>query len=90
MSDAIREVLDTMAKVLLRCWIIGIVVQFISLGAVLSMGEMLHDIHGSLFGLTIQESNMITASYLSLLKVCVTVFFITWLAIWLVLKKKND
>ena len=91
MSEATREILDTVSKVLLRCWIIGIVLQWITLGAVLLMGDVIHAWHGALYGLSIHESGMITAGYLAGLKGCVAVFFfIPWLSIWLVLKKTKS
>ncbi len=91
MSEATREVLDTVAKVLLRCWIIGILLQWISLGGVLLMGDVIHSWHSALYGLSQPESAMITAGYLAGLKLCVAVFFfIPWLSIWLVLKKTKN
>ncbi len=91
MSETTREVFDTLAKVLLRCWIFGFVLQLVTVAAVLLMGETLHNMHGAMFGLSNHDSDMITVGYLSLLKLCVAVFFfIPWLSIWLVLKKTDS
>ncbi len=90
MSETTREVFDTLAKVLLRCWIIGFVLQLMLMGAVLSIGETIHDFH-AMFGLLNHESDMITCGYAALLKLCVGVFFfIPWLAIRLVVKTPNN
>ena len=91
MSEAAREFLDTLAKVLLPCWILGFAMQLLVIGAVLVMGDTVHEWHGELFGLSIRESNLITASYAGLLKLCVGVlFFIPWLAIRFVLRKPKS
>ena len=87
MSEATREVFDTLAKVLLRCWIFGFVLKIVSFGCVLLMRGVVYDLHATLFGLSQHDSDMIICGYLALLKLCVLVFFlIPWLAICLVLK----
>ena len=90
MSEATRELFDTLAKMLLRCWIIGLILQLMLIGGVLSMGEMIHNWHG-MFGLSNHEADMNTAGYAALLKLCVGVFFfVPWLAIRLVFKTPKD
>ena len=87
-SDSTRDCLDTLVKVLLRCWIIGFVLLFIWLGAALLMGETIHKLHGPMFGLSKHELDVIFYCGMGLLKLCVLVFFfIPWLAIRLVLRK---
>ncbi len=88
MSDATRDFFDTLAKVLLRCWIFGFVLLFLWLAAVLVMGETIHTLHGPLFGLSNHELDVIFYGGMGLLKLCVLVFFfMPWLAIRLVLRK---
>lgn len=88
MSDSTRDVFDTFAKVLLRCWIFGFVLLFIWLGAVLLMGGTIHKLHGPMFGITSHELDVIFYCGMAMLKVFVLVFFfIPWLSIRLVLKK---
>ena len=90
MTETTREVFDTLAKVLLRCWIFGAVLQFMTFGAVLLMGETVHNMH-AMFGLSIRDSDMISSGYMALIKLFVAVFFfIPWLAIWLVMKKTDS
>ena len=88
MSDSTKELLETTKDVLLRCWIIGFVLLFISLGATLLTGNLVHDLHGSIFGLTKHELDLIFYCLMGILKlIVIACFFIPWLSIKLVLKK---
>jgi hypothetical protein len=88
MQESTRTVFDTLAKILLRCWISGFVSLAIWLGAVLLMGETIHKLHGPMFGITSHELGVIFYCGMGMLKVFVLVFFfIPWLSIRLILKK---
>ena len=88
MSDSTKELLETTKDVLLRCWIFGFVLLIISLGATLLTGNLIHDLHGSMFGLTKHELDLIFYCLMGILKLMVIAcFFIPWLSIKLVLKK---
>ena len=88
MSDSTKELLETTKDVLLRCWIFGFVLLFIWLGATLLMGNLIHDLHGSMFGLTKHELDLIFYCLTGILKlIVIACFFIPWLSIKLVLKK---
>ena len=88
MSDSTKELLETTKDVLLRCWICGFVLLFISLGATLLTGNLIHDLHGSIFGLTKHELDLIFYCLMGILKlIVIACFFIPWLSIKLVLKK---
>ena len=88
MSDTIRETLVLLNRILLRCWTLGFAVVFIWLGAILLMGNVIHDLHGPMFGLTNHELDVIFYCGLGLWKLAVLAcFFIPWLSIKLVLKK---
>jgi hypothetical protein len=88
MSDSTRETLVLLSRVLLRCWIFGFAVLFIWLGAILLMGNVIHDLHGPLFGLTNHELDVIFYCGMGLWKLAVLAcFFIPWLSIKQVLKK---
>ena len=88
MSDSTKELLETTQDVLLRCWIFGFVLLFISLGATLLTGNLVHDLHGSIFGLTKHELDLIFYCLTGILKlIVIACFFIPWLSIKLVLKK---
>jgi len=91
MLDSTRDFFDTLAEVLLRCWIFGFVLLFIWLGAVLLPGEAIHTLHGPMFGLASHELDVILYCGMGLLKVLVLVFFfIPWLSIKLVLKRNYN
>jgi uncharacterized protein DUF6868 len=81
------EFFDTLAKVLLRCWIFGFALLLLWLGVIVLAGDFLHRLHGNLFGLSKHELDVIFYGALALLKVLVLVlFFFPWLAIRLVLR----
>ena len=87
MTDSTRDTLDTLAKMLLKCWIMGFVLLFISLGAILLIGETIDNLHGSMFGLSARKLDVIFYCWMGLLKIAVlTFFFIPWLSIKMVLK----
>ena len=88
MQDSTRNVFDTLAKILLRCWIFGFVLLAIWFGAALLMSEAIHQLHGPMFGITGHELDVLFYGGMGLLKVFVFVFFfIPWLSIRLVLNK---
>ncbi|MBN80953.1 MAG: hypothetical protein CMJ70_12525 [Planctomycetaceae bacterium] len=88
MSDSTRELLETTKDVLLRCWMFGFVLLVISLGATLLTGNLIHDLHGSMFGLTNHELDLIFYCLMGILKlIVIACFFIPWLSIKLVLKQ---
>ena len=88
MSDSTRETLVLLNRILLRCWTLGFAVVFIWLGAILLMGNVIHDLHGPMFGLTNHELDVIFYCGLGLWKLAVLAcFFIPWLSTKLVLKK---
>jgi hypothetical protein len=88
MPDSYTDFLDTLAKVLLWCWILGAALLFIQVGAGLLLVDVIHRFHGPMFGLSSHELDVIIYSVIALFRVFVIVFFFTpWLAIKLVLRK---
>jgi hypothetical protein len=88
MQESTRNVFETLAQVLLRCWIFGSVLLVIWFGVALLMGDIIHKLHGPMFGITMHEFDVIFYGVLGMLKLFVLVFFfIPWLSIRLVLKK---
>lgn len=86
MTDTNRDFFETLARVLLRCWIFGFVLLFIWLGALLS--GAVHNLHGPLMELSADELDVIHYCGLAGLKLLVLVFFfIPWLSIRLVVNK---
>lgn len=81
------EFFDTLAKVLLRCWLFGFALLLIWLGVILLAGDFVHRLHGGMFGLSKHELDVIFYCGMGFLKLLVlTFFFIPWLAIRLVLR----
>ncbi len=88
MKDSYTDFLETLAKVLLRCWILGAVLLFIQVGVVLLLGEVIHRFHGPMFGLSSHELDVFIYGAVVVFRAFVIVFFfIPWLAIKLVLRK---
>lgn len=90
MTDSTRDFFDTLAKVLLRCWIIGFVLLLFSFAMFMLTGDFIDNIHGKMFGLSAHELDLIMYCGLGLLKFGILlIFFIPWLSIKLVLRKKE-
>ena len=88
MSTQITEWLEVVAKILLRCWIFGFLLMMVWAAAFLLCGNIIYDLHGSMFGLSPHELNLINYCGMGLTKFAVGVFFfIPWAAIRLVLRK---
>jgi hypothetical protein len=88
MSTQITEWLEVVAKILLRYWIIGFLMLVIWIGFFGVASNIIHDLHGSMFGLSPHELNVIHYCGMGLAKLVVGVFFFfPWLAIRLVLRK---
>lgn len=82
-----RELLDALARVLLRCWLFGFMLLLAWLAVFMFAGERAHELHRSLFGLTQHELNVISYCGVALAKLLVLLlFFFPWLAIRLVLR----
>jgi hypothetical protein len=86
----INDLLDAVAKVLLRCWIFGLFLLLIWAGVFLLAGELIRGVHGSMFGLSPHELSVIHYSGIAFVKLCVILFFFfPWAAIRLVLGKRK-
>ena len=51
MSTQIIEWLEVIAKILLRCWIVGFLLMLFSFVVFMLTGEIIHELHGKMFGL---------------------------------------
>lgn len=88
MTDSTRDFFDALARVLLRCWICGFVLLFVWYGALMS--RVIHKLHGPMMGLSDHELDVFHYCGMAFLKLIVlSFFFLPWLSIKLVLKKKN-
>lgn len=89
MLESTRDFFETLAKVLLRCWVAGFLLLLVWLGAFFS--RAVHKIHGPMMGLTDHELNVIHYCGIAFLKLLVLAFFfIPWASIRLVLRKTTD
>lgn len=88
-SKQTTEYVGMLAKVL-RCWIFGFVLLLVWFGAFLLAGDMIHRLHGGMFGISGHELDLIFYSGMGLLKLLVlTFFFFPWLAIRLVTRAEK-
>ena len=89
MSTQITEWLEVVAKILLRCWLFGFVLLLFWWGAITLAGDLVLGVHGDMFGLTRPQLNVIHYCGILFTKLAVGVFFfIPWVSIQLVLRKR--
>ena len=88
MTTQISESLEVVAKILLRCWMFGFLLLLIWFGFFMVAPNVIYSLHGSMFGLSPHELNIIHYSGMAFVKlVVICFFFFPWLAIKLVLRK---
>jgi len=88
-STEINELLDTVAKVLLRCFVLGFLLLLLWFVAYLSAGDLIYR-QGKMFGLSAHEIDVIHYCGMALVKGCVLLFFLfPYIAIRLVLRKRS-
>jgi hypothetical protein len=88
MLDSTKDFFETLARVLLRCWIIGFLLLFFSFAMFMLTGDFIDQIHGNMFGLSAHELDLIIYCGLGMFKLFVFIFFLfPWLAIRMVLRK---
>jgi hypothetical protein len=87
-STQTTEFFDTLAKVLLRCFVLGFLLLLIWVGAFVLARDVIHNLHGKMFKLTPHELNIIHYCGIAFVKLCVFLFFLfPWIAIRLVMWK---
>jgi hypothetical protein len=86
----VDNLLDAVAKVLLRCLVIGILILSLSFGMMLVGDDVAYSIHSEWFDIKRHEFEVIVYCALTLGKTCVALFFLVpWLSIRLVLRKRR-
>ncbi|MBI5686406.1 MAG: hypothetical protein HZC54_15140 [Verrucomicrobia bacterium] len=89
-STETNDLLDALAKVLLRCALLGILLLLLWSGICAFAGDLVYGIHGKLFDLTRHELCLIHYCGLAFTKICVLLFFLfPYIAIRLVLRKRS-
>ena len=90
-STQTDDLLEAVAKILLRCWIFGFILLLFWWGAITLAGDLTLGLHGDMFDLTRSQLNVIHYCGILLMKLVVGMFFfIPWVAIRLVLKKRKS
>ena len=85
------DMLDAVAKILLRCWIFGFILLLFWWVAITLAGDFTLGVHGDIFDLTRSQLNVIHYCGILLTKLAVGMFFfIPWVSIRLVLKKRTS
>jgi len=89
MSDSkTTDLFDTLAKVLLRCAVFGILLLLLTVGVFIFAGDTLYRLNSNFFDLSKHELDLILYCCIVLIEIIVLLFFlIPWLAIRLVLRK---
>lgn len=90
MTDSTRDLLDNLAKVLIRCWLLGSFLLLFSFVVFMLTREIIHDLHGQWFGLTPHELDLIMYCGMGFHKLVINSFFLfPWLAIrWVLWNNK--
>ena len=90
MPKDVNDLLEALASILLRCWVFGFILLLFWWGAVVLAGDFALGVHGDMFDLTRPQLNVIHYCGLLLTKTVVGVlFFIPWVSIKLVLRKRE-
>ena len=90
MTDPSRVLCESLSRVLMRCWIMGFVLLLIWLGAILLFKESILEMHGSLFGVSKHELDLVMYCGLGLFKLgVITLFFLPWLSLRMELRRQG-
>jgi hypothetical protein len=73
-STQTDDLLETLAKILLRCWIFGFIMLMFWWGAVTIVGDLVFGVHGDMFGLTRSQLIVIHYCGMGLTKLAVGLF----------------
>ena len=59
MTDSTHDFFDTLAKILLRCWIFGFLLLLVWFGIYMLASDVIYRLHGPMFGLSEHDLNVI-------------------------------
>ena len=89
-SKNVDELFDTLAKILLRCFVLGYFLLLLWFVVYLCGGDVIYDIGGKPFSLTPHEWDMTNYCGMTIVKGVVVLFFLCpYVAIRLVLRKRT-
>ena len=90
-SKKIDELLDAIAKILLRCSIFGFILLLFWLGAITLAGDLVFGVHENMFGIPRPQLKVIHYCGMAFTKLTVALFFIIpWVSIRLALKTRKS
>ncbi len=88
-SKETNDLLEAIAKILLRCFVLGYCFLILWFAAYLLAGDLIYRLNGSLFGVSQHEINLMHFFGIALVKVSLFVFFLfPYVAIRLVLRSR--
>ncbi len=88
MNQSNLVVLDVLAKVLLRCWVVGVVFLLLNTLGIILGHDLAVSTHSRLFGLDPHELEIAFYFWLGTVKLLVVVlFFIPWIAVRLCIRQ---
>jgi hypothetical protein len=88
-SKTVNELLDALARVLLRCFVLGYALLLLWAAVYLAAGNVLYALANRLFCLTAHELDVVQYCGIALVKCLVLLFFLfPYVAIRLVLRKR--
>ena len=91
MTDSTHEFFEILGKILLRCWLFGFLLLLLWFGIYILATDVIYRFHGSMFGLSGHDLNVIHYCGMAVVKLAVILFFFfPWLAIRLVLRKAKN
>ncbi len=89
-SNTVNELFDTLAKILLRCFVLGYVFLLLWVVTYFVAGGLIHGLADKLFGLTPHEVDVVNYCGMAVVKGIVFLFFlIPYIAIRLVLRQRT-
>ena len=87
-ASNINDFLDTVARILIRCFILGILIGLFGAGFLVLAGDFVYDIHSKFIPISKLQFNCIHYGLFSMLKTGILyLFLIPYIAIKLVLQK---
>ena len=87
-ASNINDFLDTVARILIRCFILGILIGLFGAGFLVLAGDFVYDIHSKLIPISRLQFNCIHYGLFAMLKTAILyLFLIPYIAIKLVFQK---
>ncbi len=90
MQEQTRQTLETAARVLLYCWLLGFAFQLFTFVTIQLSGDLVPRMYESLFQISPAQTNALVLNFMAGFKALVLILFlIPWVAIRIVLRRYN-